>query len=211
MTKFNPLNVMVISSQLLYLEALQNLLNSKSILTCKGLLTTNPNIKSILKKESPKLLLIDANSLEQRFWDFVQDTHTNNPEIKTIILANSNEPIYIDLAKRHGTSGYILKSSPLEILMASIKIIKNGGQFFDYGDYNQPEQQTKVSFGEVYKLSKREMEVIVLIKNANTTRDIAKELDLSFHTIEAHRKNIYKKLKVKKVTELIKLISEFEN
>lgn len=207
MTKISPLNVMVLSNQLLYLEALKSLLNSESTLSCKGLLMSNPEANRIIKAESPELLLIDANSMGKSVWDFLSKAKTWNPSIKTIILANTNEPTYLDQAKNNGASGYILNSSPRELLMATIQIVKNGSQFFDTGNYSKFPQE---SFQEKYNLSKREMEVINLINDAKTTKTIAEELGLSFHTIEAHRKNIYKKLRIKKVTELTKLLSDFE-
>ncbi len=199
---------MVLCNQLLYLEALKSLFNSESQLSCKGILMSNPQATNIIKNEDPALLLVDANSMGKKVWNFLYEIRTNTPQIKTIILANNNDPIHLDMAKDNGISGYILKSSPIELLMATIKIVKNGGEFFDRGNYGENEKD--ISFEEKYKLSKREMEIITLITNGKTTKTIAEQLGLSFHTIEAHRKNIHKKLKINKVTELIKLVSEFE-
>lgn len=209
MKKINPLNIMVLCNQLLYLEALKSLLNTESHLNCKGILMSNSQATRIIKKEDPTLLLVDTNTMGQKVWRFLNEIRNDNPQIKTIILANNNDPIYLDMAKDNGISGYILKSSPIELLMATIKIVKNGGEFFDRGNYGDTDKE--ISFEKKYKLSKREMEIIKLITNANTTKVIAERLGLSFHTIEAHRKNIHRKLNVNKVTELIRLVADFEN
>jgi DNA-binding CsgD family transcriptional regulator len=61
----------------------------------------------------------------------------------------------------------------------------------------------------LYKLSTRELEVITLIKEGNSTKEMAEILSLSYHTIETHRKKIYSKIKINKMTDLIRIFSEF--
>jgi DNA-binding CsgD family transcriptional regulator len=64
---------------------------------------------------------------------------------------------------------------------------------------------------EKYNLSNRELEIVILIKDGMTSKDVAAALGISHHTVEAHRKNVYNKLKINKVTELLKILAEPED
>ncbi|WP_341226029.1 response regulator transcription factor [uncultured Arcticibacterium sp.] len=211
MTTALSTKILVLSNQLLYIEALKSLLNSQDTFSADGIPTSNTDLCNSIGNFSPELILMDANGMGKDIWETLNKIHKKLPNVKIIMLANSNESIYIEFAKKNGASGFILKSSPLELLLAAIKIIQNGSHFFDTRDFTSSNNKTELSLEKRYKLSGREMEIITLITDANTTKSIADQLGLSFHTIEAHRKNIYKKLRINKVTELIKLTSEFEN
>jgi DNA-binding NarL/FixJ family response regulator len=141
----------------------------------------------------------------------LKDVSAQSPTTRVILLANSNEAIYRKYAVKHGVLGYILKSSPKELLTATIKIVSKGGYFFDPGNQGFQSHGTNSKLRNEYKLSNREVEVVQLIKDGYSSKAIANHLDVSFHTIESHRKNIYNKLNIRKVTELLKVYRNFDN
>ena len=145
----------------------------------------------------------------KNIWDFLNITHKQNPLVKIIMLANSNEKIYLEYAYKNGASGYILKSSPKELLTATIRIVMDEGSFFDSGSMSYHKNGIHHKIQERYKLSSRELEIILLIKEGHSSKNMAEAMGISFHTIEAHRKNIYNKLNINKVTELLKMFAEF--
>lgn len=207
----NNIKIMVLSNQSLYIDALKSLLNSENKdFNVDGVSTTASDVSESIKDFSPYVILLDANGMGKYIWDFLNLTHRQNPAIKIIMLANSNEQIYLESAHKNGASGYILKSSPKELLVAAIKIVLKEGSFYDPGikAYNKNGIHHKIQ--EKYNLSPRELEIIILIKDGLSSKDIANLLGISFHTVEAHRKNIYNKLQINKVTELLKLFAEFD-
>lgn len=208
----NPTNitVMVLSNQNLYIEALKLLLNSENKdFSVDGLTITEPNVSELIKKTTPDVILLDANGMGKNIWDFLHLTHKQNPTIKIIMLANSNEQIYLEYANKNGACGYVLKSSPKELLVAAIKIVTKEGSFYDPGIKSYQKNGFQHKIQEKYNLSARELEIVILIKDGMSSKDMAAALGISFHTIEAHRKNIYNKLQINKVTELLKIFAEF--
>ncbi|MCR9063536.1 MAG: response regulator transcription factor [Cytophagales bacterium] len=204
--------ITIISGQILYTEALKELLiNSNENFLVEGFSNYNPRIGEILRSINPDIILMDANGMGKEIWEFLHMTHLNNPDAQIIMLANSNESIYQEYASKNGANGYVLKSSPKELLIAAIKIVSKGGNFFDPGITTKINGLSVPRIQGKFNLSTREMEIIHLIKDGLSTKDIANHLALSFHTVETHRKNIYNKLSINKVTELLKLYSEFEN
>lgn len=209
---YNSINtrIMILSNQSLYIDALKSLLNTENQdFQVDGLNTEDPTTSESIKSFQPEVILLDANGMGKNIWDFLNLTHKQFPAVKTIMLANSNEQIYLDYAHKNGAAGYILKSSPKELLVAAIRIVLKEGSFYDPGikAYNKNGVHHKIQ--EKYKLSGRELEIIILIKDGLSSKDMANSLGISFHTIEAHRKNIYNKLQINKVTELLRIFAEF--
>ena len=212
MTSPKKTQVCILSDQIIYIEALTMLLNAgTSGLEVGGLLISDPKLNKIIKSQEPDIILLDANGMGKNIWDFLNATHKQNPKSKIIMLANSNEQIYLEYANKNGASGYVLKSSPKELLLAAIKIVSKDGSFYDPGIHSFGKNGHQHKIQEKYNLSSREVEVISLIKDGMSSKDMANQLGISFHTVEAHRKNIYNKLQINKVTELLKIYSEFEN
>ncbi|MCP9768219.1 DNA-binding response regulator [Lacihabitans sp. LS3-19] len=204
------IKVLILSNQTLYIDALKMLLNTEEQ-DVEGYTITDTSIAENIKSFAPDVILLDANGMGKNIWDFLYATHKQNPSSKIIMLANSNEQIYLEYANKNGASGYVLKSSPKELLIAAIKIVYKDGSFYDpgIGTFGNNNHQSKIQ--RKYNLSGRELEVITLIKDGFSSKDMANRLGISFHTIEAHRKNIYNKLGINKVTELLKIYSEFED
>ena len=204
------IKILILSNQILYIEALKLLLfESNKNFEIEGFSVNNPDVRKSISEINPDIILLDANGMDKNVWQFLNVINKNHPDINIIMLSNSNEQIYQEYACKNGASGFVLKSSPKEILIGAIKIIMNGGSFFDPGSTKQGVLGTNFKIKEKFELSNREIEIIIFIKDGLSTKNIASQMGLSFHTIESHKKNIYKKMKVNKVTDLIRLHSEF--
>lgn len=210
MSSPSNIKIMVLSHQSLYIDALKSLLNTENKdFIVDGLTTSENSAAETIKAFAPEVILLDANGMGKNIWDFLNLTHKQNPTVKIIMLANSNEQIYLEYAHKNGASGYILKSSPKELLVAAIRIVMKEGSFYDPGVKAYSKNGVHHKIQEKYNLSSRELEIILLIKDGLSSKDMANSLGISFHTIEAHRKNIYNKLQINKVTELLKIFAEF--
>ncbi len=203
--------VFILSNQILYGEALKSLLREDNeYFDIDVFAVKNPKIKSLIHLKKPDIVLMDTNEMGKSLWKFVNSVTAQEPNPRVIMLANSDEAMYREYALKYGATGYILKSSPKELLAAAIKIVVKGGYFFDPGTDNFGATPNEKGLKNKYNLSSREMQIVQHIKNGFSSKEIANQLSVSFHTIEAHRKNIYNKLGIKKVTELLKVFRNFE-
>ena len=100
----------------------------------------------------------------------------------------------ISLFKDEGVDGYINKTTPAPVLIQALNAILKGEKVFISNSMEKPEL-LKDEFEKKHHLTKRELEILKLIKNDYTTEQIAVSLSLSFYTVETHRKNIKHKLK----------------
>ncbi|WP_178989251.1 response regulator [Winogradskyella schleiferi] len=87
-----------------------------------------------------------------------------------------------------GASGYLLKNSPLEELLIAIRSVANGVPYFDSNiEYNIDSNTQKQSKG---LLTKRQIEILGLVAQGKTSREIADDLFIGIHTVDTHRKNM---------------------
>jgi DNA-binding NarL/FixJ family response regulator len=130
------------------------------------------------------------------------------PGLYILILSKYDDPSFVKGLIRLGVDGYILKKDTHESLLDAIKIISSDGaqKYFPkeiWGIY-QKEEQKKTKSG-IENLTK--MELIIIKKiccEAKRTNEIAKELFVGENTIEKHRGNIFSKLGIRSVVELVK-------
>lgn len=166
------------------------------------------------EEPAPQLILLDADNKKINIWVFLKSLKNTIKNVHIIILSSQLDDVYINHALELGVKGYVLKSSPSEILMGAIKVIATGKYFFDPGNTVPYRPQHKGKLGKLqkmYRLSSREAQIVLFIAEGLTSKQIADHLDLSFHTIETHRKNIYNKMEIKKVNELFKTLNKLEH
>ncbi|WP_430906227.1 response regulator [Maribacter sp. 2-571] len=127
------------------------------------------------------------------------------PALKTLVVSMHIDGGMIDKLIRNNVDGYVPKNAEKEELLTAIRTIVKGEKYFSteikkaYTDAMfENKKQEEVS------LTDREVEVLKLIAEENTTQEIADTLFLSKHTIESYRKNLISKLQVKNLAGLTK-------
>lgn len=138
---------------------------------------------------------------------------TKNKSI--IAISMHDEEYQVRQMLEAGAKGYLLKNTGPEILNAAIDAVLKGGHFFSNevavkmmqlsaGAQKPPAPSDQNKNVPTVKLSKREIEVLVMIANEQTNEEIAVALSLSKRTVDSHRQNIINKLNIKNTAGLIK-------
>jgi len=151
------------------------------------------------------LLITDLTMPEMDGIALNQMVKKNYPSIKTLVVSMHIDGGMIDKLIRNNVDGYVPKNAEKEELLKAIKTILDGEKYFSseikraYTDAMfEHKKQEEIS------LTGREIEVLKLIAEENTTQEIADLLFLSKHTIESYRKNLISKLQVKNLAGLTK-------
>ena len=132
-----------------------------------------------------------------------------NPEVAVVMLSMHSDESYVLRALKSGAKGYLLKDSAESDLIRAIHAVADGKSFFSpavskvlLDDYVRKLQRTGAE--DVYDLlTPREREVLQLVAEGKSNKDVANLLNLSVYTIETHRSNIMQKLNLKGIPELI--------
>ena len=129
--------------------------------------------------------------------------------IKVVLIINGDVSSLPKLVS-YGVSGFIDVNCTLnELKEAFQKILHNQNYYCELVWNKILNQDTEISSPSEFNLTKREIEIVEYLLNGKSTIEISKELGLSPHTVQTHRKNSFKKLKVKSLSEL--LLFEMEN
>lgn len=132
----------------------------------------------------------------------IKETH---PQIKVIVLTMHDEESYVREALNAGADGFILKSTTDDILLDGIRqVYANQRYYSGYTSDSLDEMDTFEGDSLYASLSKREKEVLPLVALGYNNRDIAEKLFISVKTVEVHKANIRKKLKVDSYADLLR-------
>jgi two-component system response regulator NreC len=157
----------------------------------------------------PEVAVLDIGMPNLNGIEAAQQITTAEPGVAVVILSMHRDETYILRALKSGARGYLLKDSAEADLVTAIRSVAEGKSFFSPAvskvlleDYVRKLHR---SGGEdsYDLLSAREREVLQLIAEGKSNKEIANMLHLSVYTVETHRANIMEKLKLKSVAELI--------
>ena len=157
-----------------------------------------------VQKYNPHLVLLDINLPNRKGLEIGQELKKAFSEVKIAFLSMYSEAGFVQSAKAMNADGYILKDSESTDLIEAVNKILQGKVFYDPKlDTQKHNLHHDDYFAKTYSLSKREVEIISFVKNGFSSEEIAQKLFLSFETVRSHRKNIYLKLGINKISELI--------
>jgi DNA-binding NarL/FixJ family response regulator len=108
-----------------------------------------------------------------------------------------------------GVDSYINKTTPSTIMVASLKKILLGEKVFIANNLNKADVEPD-NFAGGHQFTKREVEILKLLKKSYTNEQIAAVLNLSVYTVETHRKNINNKLNFSSKKEFYDFLNEME-
>jgi len=172
----------------------------------------NTDLIRFIEINSINLIFLDLYMPNLIGFDILKEVKSIFPNIKVVILSSHFQAKNIEKALELGANGYLSKSiSKREILttfdyLAQNKIYLCTECYRELNFAQLKELNPKFNIKEV--LTKREIEVLSEIVDGCSTSQIAERLFISQHTVESHKKNLYEKFGVRKVTQLVKLAVE---
>ena len=195
----------------MFVEGISLLLAINGTVVVEASANTGTELIELLKKKIVDIVLLDINMPEMNGFEAAKIIVKKFPSVKIIALSMFLEKEYIQELINIGVYGYILKNTKIQELEKAIILIASGKKYFsnDVG-LKLLNAQTNNEYAEGFLLeqqqglTEREIDVLKLIVQQNTTSEIAEKLFISVHTVETHRKNLIKKVKVKNVAGLVK-------
>lgn len=164
----------------------------------------------VIKQKRPDVVLLDINLAQASGFDAVPLIRKFVPGCKIIAVSMHSQPAYAKKMLSLGARGYVTKNSSKEEILAAIAEVMRGGRYVCQEIKNILSEQMlnrDAAGPDVRDLSLREIEVIRLIKDGLSSKEIAARLHISARTAEVHRHNILKKLQLKNTAALINFIN----
>ena len=166
-----------------------------------------------IKIKLPNVVLLDITLPGISGIDLAKSLREKVPTAKILGVSMHTNIILIKQMLMSGASGYVSKTSSFDEMKTAILSVNEGQRYIcrDVKDYitNQviSEHQADPAY-RINQLTKRELEIVNMIKDGHSSREISEKLFISKRTVEVHRYNIFKKLDVNNITSLIRVTNQ---
>jgi two-component system response regulator NreC len=161
------------------------------------------------------VVLVDLDMPQKDGFGVIEDLSGKAGSPKTILLTMHNEKGIIRKALDLGASGFLLKTTDKDELLNAIRKVHKGGQAFSadvtmtlLSPNNDQSKKTGNSGINDIELTDREIEILTLIAQGKSNKEIGEELFISHRTVDTHRTNMMKKLEVHNLAGLIRIAFE---
>ncbi|PQA97216.1 LuxR family transcriptional regulator [Chryseobacterium shigense] len=204
----------IFDEPLLYTEGLSKLLSQSKIFNTIDICNSYETLFEQLKEDPPEILVISSNMLMLTdIFRLVEDITSTNKKIKIIVIGNSYDMTEIRKLFNKGIKSYLDKNSRYDEFLKSINVLllneiyicdnaKERMINFISSEDGKPNPHIKEP------LTRREMEILRLICDGLSSKDIGEKLFISINTVETHRKRILLKLNAKNSVGIVKYALE---
>jgi DNA-binding NarL/FixJ family response regulator len=164
----------------------------------------------IAKNLKPNIVLMDVNMSPVNGFDATEQLIKHSPGSRVIAVSMHSMPAYAKRMMQLGAMGYVTKNSSKDEMIRAIIEVSLGKKYICDEVKNilaQKELEEEAVPADMNNLSRREIDIVNLIKEGLSSKEIASRLDISLKTVEVHRYNILKKLKLKNTAALVNFIN----
>ncbi|HWB98715.1 MAG TPA: response regulator transcription factor [Bryobacteraceae bacterium] len=157
----------------------------------------------------PDIVLMDIGMPGVSCFEATRQIRKNRPETKVVFLSMYDDEDYLAQGMEAGACGYVLKDSPAEQLIEAISEAYHGGSYLSprmvthlVDDFRSrvKTQNRQPRFGT---LTRRELEILKILAEGSSVKEIAGTLNLSIKTVEAHKFNLMRKLDIHNKAQLV--------
>jgi len=197
--------ILIADSQFLVTESLKLLLiNSGNFTVCKVVTEKNELIKA-LQQEDIALVILDHALIDIGSISELREIKSSFPDLRILIISNAISKAELVELNSAGINNVILKTVGKEELFEALEATLKAKKYFsnELLDLLFESTEKKNQAEETGQLTISEIEIVRLIADGLTTKEIASRKFISFHTVISHRKNIFRKLGVTSISELI--------
>jgi len=193
------LKILIADSQSVVRFGIRHVVESSFDLKIVGEATTIQEVVEQVELLSPDLVIGDPFSMSGR-----PDLSRLSSKVKVLVISDRYNKNEVDYMIAQGVESYLTKSCSKEEILQAIYSISNNERFFCNTVLNVILQQDdRKGNGDFTDLTPREIEIVQLVAEGLSSGEIAAKLSLSTHTVNTHRKNIMRKLKVNNSSELV--------
>ena len=198
------INVAIVDDHKILTEGLKTLIEEAGIAKVIGVAHSAAECRLSLGFWQPDVLLLDVGLPDISGVDFCKEIKEQFPAVKVLALTTHNEYTIVRQMLDNGASGYLIKNSMAEEVLAGIQAVAAGETFLCH----EVDLLMKRPSGKNIWLSPRERELLRLISEGLTNGEIADQIFLSPETIKGYRKNLLLKLGAKNTAVLVKMAVE---
>ena len=204
------IRVFLVDDHTVVRQGLRRILESDEEIEIVGEAGDGRTAIDLVQKLRPHVVVMDVAMPELNGIEATRQILKRVEGARVLVLSMHGDDVYVRQALKAGARGYLLKDSEDLDLIKAVKAIRAGGSFFSppvskvvlsgyLGDKAEGDSEDGVA-----RLTDREREVLQLIAEGKTNKEVAHALSVSVNTVETHRKHIMEKLDLHNTAELVR-------
>ena len=204
----SKIRVVLVDDHPLVQEGIIARLENEDSLEVVGAANDGRQALALIAETKPDVVLMDISMPVMTGFEATERLRAEQPDVRVLILSMHENREYILKLIQCGAAGYVLKDVSSGELVTAIQTVHRGGTYFSAGAsqslFGQGDGAMSASSGEAEMLTGREQEVLKLLAEGASNKEVARELDISVRTAETHRQNIKNKLKIQTSAGLVR-------
>jgi DNA-binding NarL/FixJ family response regulator len=210
--RHQKIRIIIAEKQCIVLNSLVALIESFGDFEIIGKASDGEELLRSLELSKPDLILLDVQKPGLSCIDVARAIDAKMPWVKVISLSSHNHPLFIKEMLKHGTRGFLSKNCTVEELREGMLRVFDGKTYFcsacsrvivhDYA-FN-----SETGACDIRTITPREIELISHLAEGYSTREIAPRMFISEKTVERHKSNLLKKMKLRNTAQLVKVAVE---
>jgi DNA-binding NarL/FixJ family response regulator len=203
------ITILIVDDHKLIRDTWSFILNSDERFQVIAETDSGKNAIELADSNHPDIILMDINMTPMNGFEATKEIRRISPASKIIGVSMHSQPAYAKKMLQVGAVGYITKNSSKEEMITAISEVARGNKYIcnEVKTILSEQILEDSEKPDVNLLSQREVEIIDLIKQGQSSREIAQHLNITLKTVEVHRHNILKKLNLKNTAALVNFIN----
>jgi len=203
------IRILLADDHTLFRQGVKTLLATESDMEVVGEAADGGSAAEKAAELKPDVVLLDIGMPGPSSFETARQIRRNRPETRILFLTMYDDEDYLVEGMEVGASGYVLKDSPATQLVAAVRDVFRGGSYLSPRMLSQlvDDFRTRVKGAErlprFATLTPREKEVLKMLAEGNSVKEVACQLNLSVKTVEAHKFNLMRKLDIHNKAQLV--------
>jgi two-component system, NarL family, response regulator NreC len=199
------IHILLVDDHTLFRQGLKTLISAESDMDVAGEASNGSEAVEKAAAMRPDMVLMDVSMPGLRSFEAARQIRKNQPKTKVLFLTMYDDQDYVTQGMAVGASGYILKDCPSAELVQGLRDALNGGNYVSAPILAQlvDNFRSQAKSGNS-TLTAREHEVLKMLAQGTSLKEIACHLDVSVKTVEAHKFNLMRKLDIHNKAQLVR-------
>jgi two-component system, NarL family, response regulator NreC len=203
------IRILLADDHTLFRQGVKTLLAAESDMEVTGEAANGTEAVEKAAQLRPDLVLMDIGMPGPSSFETARQIRKNRPETKVLFLTMYDDEDYLVEGMEVGASGYVLKDSPAAQLVTAVRDVYRGGSYLSPRMLSQLVDDFRSRVKSANRLPRfatltpREKEVLKMLAEGNSVKEVAGQLNLSVKTVEAHKFNLMRKLDIHNKAQLV--------
>jgi DNA-binding NarL/FixJ family response regulator len=203
------IRILLADDHTLFRQGIRQLISAESDMEVIGEASNGSDAVDRAAELKPDLVLMDIGMPGLSSFEATRQIKKNRPETKVLVLTMYDDEDYLVESMEVGASGYVLKDSPAPQLVSAVRDVFRGGSYLSPRMLSQlvDDFRTRVRSTDrmprFATLTPREKEVLKMLAEGSSVKEVACQLNLSVKTVEAHKFNLMRKLDIHNKAQLV--------